>query len=266
MTLAVADDDNRFGSLLRHWRTHRRLSQLDLSMQAEVSSRHLSFLETGRSRPSREMVVHLCEHLEVPLAERNQLLNAAGFAPAYTAFDLDDPAMEAVRTAIDAVLGTHEPFPAIVVDQHWDLVRANEAALVLLGGVDPALLEPPVNVVRVSVHPDGLAPRIKNFGEYAAHMIERLRRQVRQTGDGELAALLAETEEVVERAGATVHPLGASQVVLPMVIEVDGEDLSFFSTIAVFGAPNDVTVEALAIEAFHPADDRTREVFAQRAG
>jgi transcriptional regulator with XRE-family HTH domain len=260
VSLAV-DDQNRFGSELRWWRTQRHLSQLDLSLLADVSARHLSFLETGRSKPSREMVVHLCEHLDVPLAQRNEVLNAAGFAPAYSSFDLDDPAMGPVRDAIDAVLSTHQPFPAIVVDRHWNLVSANESALVLLGDVAPELLEPTINVVRVSMHPGGLQPRIENFGEYAGHMLDRLRRQHQRTGDPVLADLLAEATEYVDAAGGPVHAINASQVVLPMVVRWNGVRLSVFSTIAVFGAPYDVTVEDLAIEAFHPADAATRDVF-----
>ncbi len=265
VSLAVADD-NRFGSELRRWRTHRRLSQLDLATGAEVSARHLSFLETGRSKPSREMVIHLCEHLDVPLAQRNEVLNAAGFSPAYSSFDLEDPAMGAVRQAIDAVLTTHLPFPAIVVDRHWNLVSANDAAALFLADVASELLEPTVNVVRISMHPDGLQPRIENFGEYGAHMLDRLRRQHHRTGDPVLADLLAEATAYVEEAGGPVHPISGSQVVLPMIVRWEGRRLSVSSTIAVFGAPHDVTVEDLAIEAFHPADDATREVFRSRFG
>lgn len=269
MTLAVADEANRFGTLLRHWRTHRRLSQLDLSMVAEVSSRHLSFLETGRSRPSREMVAHLCEHLDVPLAQRNEMLHAAGFAPAYTSFDLGDPAMGAVRQAIDAVLDSHLPHPAVVVDRHWDLLTANAAAFALVAGVPAELMEPPVNVLRLSVHPDGLGGRIRNFPEYAGHVLDRLRRQVQRTGDPVLGELLVEIGDLVEAAGGVVHPIDATQVVLPMVLaadDADGGEVRFFSTISVFGAPHDVTLDELAIEAFHPADEATRRWCAAAQG
>src|SRR4051795_11472060 len=179
------------GELLRHWRGRRRRSQLDLASRSGVSSRHLSFVETGRSRPSREMVVHLAEQLDVPLRERNGLLTAAGFAPLYRETPLTDPEMDAARTAIDLILERH-PYPAIAVDRRWDLVNANVPALALVEGVDPALLGPPLNVYRVSLHPDGLRPRIENFDEYADHLLARLQHQVAVSADEELVELLEE--------------------------------------------------------------------------
>ncbi len=252
-------DRPHFGDLLRAWRGQRRLSQLELASRAEVSTRHLSFLETGRSRPSREMVLHLAEHLDVPLRERNVLLDAAGYAPAFARRPLDDPALAPARDALDLVLAGHEPYPAVVVDRRWDLVSANSAIAVFTDGVAPALLEPPINVVRVSTHPDGLARRILNLDDYGAHLVGRLRRQVELTADPDLASLLAEVLEhpgIVERPG--VEPRGAS--LLPLRIRTaDGRAvLSFFSTIATFGTPADVTLDELAIEAFFPADDATR--------
>src|SRR4051812_39079615 len=177
------------GVMLRDWRRQRRLSQLDLALEAGVSTRHLSFVETGRSRPSPEMVEHLAEQLDVPLRDRNRLLLAAGYAPAYRERTLDEPEMGPVREALDRVLAGHEPYPAVVVDRGWNVVAANASVGVLLEGVAPELLEPPANVLRISLHPDGVAPRIANLGEWRAHLLERLGRQVALTGDAELAAL-----------------------------------------------------------------------------
>src|SRR3954447_17576605 len=177
------------GPLLRDWRRRRRLSQMDLSLEAGVSTRHLSFVETGRARPSPEMVVHLAEQLDVPLRDRNRLLLAAGYAPAYRERALDEPAMGPVREALDRVLAAHEPYPAVVVDRGWNLVASNASVGLLLHGVTPHLLEPPANILRISLHPEGIAPRIANLGEWRAHLLERLARQVALTGDPELAAL-----------------------------------------------------------------------------
>jgi transcriptional regulator with XRE-family HTH domain len=176
--------------LLRDWRQRRRLSQLHLASEAEVSPRHLSFVETGRSRPSRELVLHLAEHLDIPLRERNALLLAAGYAPTYHETAFDAPEMQPVRDALDKVLSGHEPFPAVVVDRRWNLISANNPALTLLtDGVAPELLEPPANALRASLHPDGLAPRIVNFAECSEHLLTRLDRQVAASGDEELRAL-----------------------------------------------------------------------------
>src|SRR5215831_17695493 len=180
------------GEHLREWRQRRHLSQLDLAGDAEISARHLSFVETGRSSPSRDMVLHLAERLDVPLRERNVLLVAAGYAPAYTERSLDDPALAGVRKAVDLVLAGHAPYPALAIDRHWTLVSANEAVAPLLTGVDAELLEPPVNVLRLSLHPAGLAPRIANLPEWRGHLLERLRRQIEVSGDAELARLMAE--------------------------------------------------------------------------
>lgn len=258
MTIAAVDRPT-FGALLRAWRTRRRVSQLTLASHAEVSARHVSFLETGRARPSREMVLHLAEQLDVPLRERNALLTAAGFAPAFDERPLDDPELTAARQAVELVLAGHEPYPAVVVDRHWNLVAANTALALLTEGLPDWLLDPPVNVVRASTHPDGLASRIANFDEYGSHLVGRLRRQVEITADPALAALLAEVRAypgVVELPG--FEPRGAA--LLPMRIRPigDGPALSFFSTIATFGTPADITLDELAIEAFFPADDATR--------
>lgn len=255
----------RFGDLLRTWRHRRHLSQLQLSTDAGLSARHLSFVETGRSRPSRELVLHLADHLDVPLREQNALLVAAGYAPMYTETDLDAPQMDAARDALTQLLEAHEPYPAIVVDRHWNLVLANDALLTLIGGmVSPQLLEPPVNVLRVSLHPDGVAPYVVNFDEYAAHLMTRLRRQVDLTGDPVLAALL---DEVASYPGvAAGHQEGQEPgVVLPMRLRTRAGDLSLFTTIATFGAPLDVTLAELAIEAFYPADAYTAATLRARS-
>ena len=181
-----------FGDYLRHWRRHRRLSQLDLAQEADISTRHLSFVETGRSLPSREMVLRLAERLDVPLRERNALLVAAGYAPMYRERPLDDPALAAARQAVELILKSHEPYPALAVDRHWNLVAANRMLPHLLAGADPALLQAPVNVLRLSLHPRGLASKIVNLAQWRSHLFERLRQQIQATGDTALAALLEE--------------------------------------------------------------------------
>jgi len=262
MSLAVAPP-RHVGDLLRDWRQRRRLSQLDLSNEATVSARHLSFVETGRSKPSRELLLHLAEHLDVPLRERNTLLLTAGYAPVYQETPLDDAALAPVRQAIDQILASHEPFPAVVVNRTWDLVSANRTAFDLLAsGVDPSLL---TNALRVSLHPDGLAPRIENLAEYADHLLSRLDRQVAASGDRELAALCEELRgypNLPPRRGAHDTP---SMLFVPLVLRtVDGQRLSFFSTIATFGTALDITVAELAIESFFPADAETAEVLRRR--
>lgn len=257
---ALATADQGFGTMLRTWRANRRMSQLELASAAGVSSRHLSFIETGRARPSREMVVHLAEHLDVPLRERNTLLTAAGFAPMYRETPLTAPEMEQARAAIDLVLQGH-PYPAIAVDRRWDLVNANDKTLVLLDGVAPALLEPPLNVYRVGLHPDGLRPRIENFDEYAEHLLARLQHQVSVSADAELADLLEEMKGYVSpRPPKVWEP--AANVFLPMRVRVGDRVLSFMSTITVFGTPVDITLAELALELFFPANAETAATLA----
>lgn len=232
---------------------------MDLSLEAEVSTRHLSFVETGRAKPSRELVLHLAEHLDVPLRERNALLLAAGYSPSFAQSPLDAAAMAPVRAALDAVLGGHEPFPAVVVDRRWDLVSANRAALSLLAtDVSRDLLEPPLNTLRLVLHPDGLAPRIGNLEEYSAHLLDRLRRQAATIGDPALVALhqeLAGYPGVRDDRGAPSHL--ADLLFVPLVLRVGGDELVFFSTISTFGTALDVTVAELAVESFFPADTAT---------
>ena len=245
------------GALLRDWRQRRRRSQLDLALDAGVSARHVSFVESGRAQPSREMVLHLAEELEVPLRERNHLLLAAGYAPVYGERPLDDPDMAAVREALDLVLRGHEPYPAVVVDRGWDVVTGNRANPVLLDGCAAELLAPPLNALRVSLHPDGMAPRIRNLGAWRAHLLERVDRQIALTGDAALAALRAELAAypAPEHSGPTET---VGDIAVPLHIRsAAGAELRFFSTIATFGTAVDITVAELAIESFFPADAAT---------
>jgi transcriptional regulator with XRE-family HTH domain len=250
------------GDLLREWRQRRRLSQLDLALEAEISTRHLSFVESGRAQPSREMVMHLAERLEVPLRERNVLLVAAGFAPVFRERPLADPALASAREAVDLVLKGHEPYPALTVDRHWTMLAANAAVTPLIAGADPSLLVPPVNVLRLSLHPKGLAPRIANLAEWRMHLLERLRRQVDVSADPVLVALLAELRGypapgTVSRTAATHGQLAG--VVVPVQFVTQSGTLSFFSTTTVFGTPLDITLSELALEALFPADTATAE-------
>jgi transcriptional regulator with XRE-family HTH domain len=245
------------GTLLREWRRRRRLSQLDLALEAGVSARHLSFLETGRSKPSREMVLHLAEELDLPLRDRNQMLIAAGFAPEYAERTIDSPEMAPVREALDLVLNGHEPFPALVVDRWWNLVTANASVGMMTSDVAPELLEPPVNVLRLSLHPDGLAPRIVNLGEWRAHLLDRLAREVALTADPRLTELQEELAGYPAGEPFEVHGPG---IAVPLRLRAGDAELSFFSTVATFGTAIDVTLAELSIEAFFPADTETAEV------
>jgi transcriptional regulator with XRE-family HTH domain len=251
------------GQLLRTWRQRRRLSQLDLALEAEISPRHLSFLETGRSTPSRDMLLRLAEQLAVPLREQNVLLVAAGYAPVFPERSLGAPELEAARQAVDLVLAGHEPAPALAVDRHWVLVAANRAIPPLLAGVDPGLLEPPVNVIRLSLHPAGLAPAILNYAEWRAHLLARLREQIAVSADPLLGALLEEVAAYPAPAGVRVQqhppPRGAAPIVVPLRLRTAAGALAFISTTTVFGTPVDITLAELAIESFFPADTATAE-------
>lgn len=251
--------DAPIGALLRTWRKRQRRSQLDLALDAEVSQRHLSFVESGRAAPSREMVLRLAEQLDVPIRERNALLLAAGYAPAFAERNLDDPAMTAARSAVELILHAHAPHPALAVDRHWRLLAANAAVAPLLVGIaEAALLTPPVNVMRLALHPRGLAPRIANFGQWRAHLLERLRRQVAASADPALAALLAELAAYdAPAASAGSHPPGG--ILVPLELDTEAGRLSLISTTTVFGTPSEVTLSELAIETFFPADPATAE-------
>lgn len=253
------------GEHLRQWRQRRRLSQLAFALQAEVSQRHLSCLESGKAAPSREMVLRLAEQLQVPLRERNTLLVAAGYAPLYSERPLDDPALAPVRQAVQAVLQAHEPWPALAIDRHWHLVAANRALPLLLAGVDARLMALPVNVLRLSLHPDGLAPRVLNYGAWRHHLLERLRQQVAATGDPVLDTLLQELQALPPPAAhhGVDHGLGEDPVpggiAMPLRLATPVGPLTLLSTTTVFGTPRDITLAELALEAFYPADEATAE-------
>jgi transcriptional regulator with XRE-family HTH domain len=250
------------GGLLREWRQRRRLSQLALACDAEISTRHLSFIESGRSSPSRQMILHLSEQLGIPLRERNLLLVAGGFAPAFPEQPLNAHSMEAERKAMEQVLKGHEPYPALLIDRRWALVSANAGVPRLLAGVDSKLLQPPVNALRLSLHPDGLAPRIRNLSEWRTHVFDRLKRQIEATADSVLIELLNELRGYPAPPSATPPPKthAPSRVVVPFELVVDGNLLRFFSTTTVFGTPLDITLSELALESFFPADDATAKL------
>jgi transcriptional regulator with XRE-family HTH domain len=255
----------RVGPLLRDWRRRRRLSQLDLALEAGVSARHVSFVETGRARPSQEMLLLLADQLAIPLRDRNGLLLAAGYAPVYEERDLDAPDMEPVRTALGLVLRGHEPYPAAVVDRTWELIQGNRGIGLLIEGVDPDLLAPPVNVLRVSLHPDGMAPRIRNLADWRAHLLERLDRQIAATGDASLRTLREELDGYPSPT-PDAPPEDLGDVCIPLRLATPHGDLTFISTIATFGTAVDITVAELAIESFFPADAATAEVVRRFAG
>ena len=241
------------GSLLREWRQRRRLSQLDLSCEAEVSTRHLSFLETGRAKPSREMILHLAEQLDVPLRARNEMLLAAGFAPAYGERVLQDPQMAPVREAVALVLDGYRPHPALAVDREWNLVAANASVGLLTAGVAAELLQPPANVLRLSLHPDGMAPRIGNLAQWRAHVLHRLAREAHLTADPGLSALHAELSALP----GGIDPAPPNAIAVPLRIRHGDGELTFLSTVTVFGTAVDITAAELSIEAFLPADPAT---------
>lgn len=246
------------GEQLRDWRHRRHLSQLDLAGLADMSARHLSFIETGRSLPSRAMLLRLSDRLDVPLRARNRLFSAAGYAPLYGERRLDDPGLDAARRTIDLVLRGHEPYPALAIDRHWNMQAANRAVAPFLKGVAPELLQPPVNVLRLSLHPEGVAPRVANLGQWRTHLLQRLRQQVDASGDPLLATLLAELEGYPAPPDESVDQPGALAV--PMRMRTELGELSFLSTTTVFGTPLEVTLSELAIESFFPADDRTARI------
>jgi transcriptional regulator with XRE-family HTH domain len=251
------------GSLLREWRQRRHLSQLALACDANISARHLSFLETGRSQPSRDMLLLLAERLDIPLRERNSLLVAAGFAPMFPQRPLTDPALEIIRKAIDVVLTGHEPYPAIAVDRHRTLISCNSAVLPLLVGIDPALLCPPMNTLRFTMHPGGLAPRIPNYREWRLHVLAKLGREVDVSGDPVLVELLRELREYPVPDGLVDGKCSRDgdlhSLVLPFQLATDAGVLSFFSTTTVFGTPIEVTLSEIFLECFYPADATTAE-------
>ena len=254
------------GALLRTWRERRRLSQLELAGAADISARHMSFLETGRSTPSRGMLLRLAERLQIPLRERNTLLLSAGYAPMYAERHLDDPALQQARRAVELVIAGHSPFPALAVDRHWTLVSANTSVNLLLAGVSPRLLEPPINVLRLGMHPEGLGPRVENYAQWRGHTITRLQQQVAATADPVLKELLAELESYPQisseerRRNNNADEGDYGGVVVPFRLRTELGVLSFISTTTVFGTPLDITLAELAIESFFPADAETAEI------
>ncbi|WP_183094212.1 helix-turn-helix domain-containing protein [Nocardioides stalactiti] len=252
-TLSAVPDPG-VGDLLREWRQRRHLSQLDLANRADVSTRHLSYVETGRSQPTSAMILRLCHHLDVPLREQNRVLLAGGFAPAHPEHALTDPPMAEANAAIEAILQAHLPYPALVIDRHWELVAANDAAFALLDGIPAELLEPPINVIRLSVHPEGLGARIVNLDEWRAALASRLRQEHHATGDPFLGALATEVAGDLDLVPAS------ALLVVPLQLRAGDQVLSLISTTTVFGTPREVTLSELAIEAFYPADDATRSV------
>jgi transcriptional regulator with XRE-family HTH domain len=244
------------GAQLREWRQRRRLSQLDLAGHAAVSTRHLSCMETGRALPSREMVLRLADRLEVPLRERNRLLTAAGYAPLYREHALADPEMQPAAQAVQRVLKAHEPYPALAVDRHWNMVASNRMVPLLLSDLPPEMLAPPVNVLRLSLHPQGLAPRILNLAQWRHHLLHRLQQQVRASGDPTLAALADELGGYPAPHGDDgTHP--QADVYVPLRVRSPVGVLNLISIITVFGTPTDITLSELALETFFPADEET---------
>ncbi|NLP59886.1 helix-turn-helix domain-containing protein [Paraburkholderia sacchari] len=258
---AIGATRRSVGELLREWRLRRRMSQMLLANEADISTRHLSFVESGRSLPSREMVMHLAESLDVPLRERNALLVAAGYAPLYRERALDDPQLAAARAAVELVLRGHEPYPALAVDRHWNIVAANASLAPLVGDASPALLAAPVNALRLSLHPEGLAPRIVNWHAWRGHLLTRLQRQIEASADPTLVALhdeLAAYPAPPHTASAGAEPVQHT-IAVPLRIRTALGELSFYSTTTVFGTPVDITLSELAIEAFFPADAQTAQ-------
>ncbi|WP_067833878.1 helix-turn-helix domain-containing protein [Nocardia lijiangensis] len=252
-------NDRPVGELLREWRHRRKLSQLDLAIHAEVSARHVSFVETGRTIPSSAMVLHLAERLDVPLRERNRLLVAAGHAPVFRERPLDDPDLARSRESIQQVLLGHEPYPALAVDRRWNLLLANSAVKVFLEGADPQLLGPPINMMRLGLHPDGLAPRLRNVEQVRGYLLPRLARQAARSGDPELHALYEELAAF--GPGDEALPPDPAEVALRIQIAHRGTELCFVNTVTTFGAAFDIMLEEIAIEAYYPADMETRRFF-----
>jgi transcriptional regulator with XRE-family HTH domain len=252
------------GALLREWRQHRRLSQLELACEAEVSTRHISFMETSRSQPSREMILLLAERLHVPLRARNTLLTAGGYAPVFPERRLDDPDLAAADTVIQLVLRSHEPYPAIAIDRYWNLIAANQAIAPLLKDVDESLLTPPVNVLRLSLHAAGLAPRILNFSEWRSHLLFRLQEQIEATADPILNSLYAElmTYPAPGKKGShrTVQRNDPASIAVPLRLQMPSGTVSMISTTMVFGTPLDVTLSEIAIECFFPAEEASAAI------
>src|SRR5262245_44697064 len=259
--MAVPERAPSAGTLLREWRQRRNLSQFELALRSAVSARHLSFIETGRARPSREMVLHLADRLDIPLRDRNTLLLAAGFAPAFGERSLDESEMAPVREALQRYIPAHEPYPALVLDRYWNVLAANRGVAYVNSGVAPELRTPPANALRIALHPDGLAPRISNFAAWSGYLLARLRREIEATGDPELESLY---RELIAYPGVTTEydpasPPNPNDIVLMQEFCLDDRQLALFCTLTTFGTPRDLTLAELTIVAFYPADSRTAE-------
>jgi transcriptional regulator with XRE-family HTH domain len=266
--MALPEGAPSAGALLREWRQRRKLTQLELALGSAVSARHLSFIETGRTRPSREMVLHLAERLDVPLRDRNRLLLAAGFAPAFGERSLDESEMAPVRQALERFLSAHEPYPAVVVDRHWNIVAWNRGVEYVNRGVAPELRTPPANALRIALHPDGLAPRISNLADWSGYLLARLRREIEATGDHELEALY---QELVAYPGVATEDDRANaptpnDVMLKHELRLDDRDLTLFCTFSTFGTARDLTLAELTVVAFYPADPQTAEALTEAVG
>jgi transcriptional regulator with XRE-family HTH domain len=262
--MAVPERAPSAGALLREWRRRRNLSQLELALRSAVSARHLSFIETGRARPSREMVLHLAERLDLPLRERNHILLAAGFAPVFGERSLDESEMAPVREAVERFLSAHEPYPALAVDRHWDVVAANRGVAYVTQGVAAALRGPPANALRIALHPDGMAPRISNLSDWSGYVLARLRRELEATRDPDLESLY---DELVAFPGVTsdhdpTYPPNANDIMLLHELRLDDAQLALFCTFTTFGTARDLTLAELTIVAFYPADSKTAEALA----
>jgi transcriptional regulator with XRE-family HTH domain len=262
--MAMASSQAPIGELLREWRARRRLSQLELAIDAGISTRHLSFIETGRSKPGRDVLLRVVEHLQIPLRERNRLLLTAGHAPAFPERSLVDRELAPVRDALDRILTAHEPYPALVIDRGWSIVASNSAIGVLAGWIDRDLLEPPINALEIGFHPRGLAPWVVNLGEVRAYFLERIERQIAIAADDHLIGL----REMVASSSAPEHPrlppgeAGAREILTPLRLRTpEGQELSFIGTVASFGFAGEVTTSELSIELLFPADRATAEFF-----
>jgi len=248
------------GKQIRQWRERRRLSQMQLALEADISPRHLSFIETGRSQPSTGMIDRLAERLEIPYRARNGLLTAAGFAPRHGERMLDDPAMAVARNSVQHILKGHEPYPAIAVDRHWNIVAMNDAISFFTEQIGSTLLQPPMNAIKLALHPEGLAPQVANLAEWHAHVIEQLDQQIASSADAGLIALREEVSAYPHDSGKEPPPADPDRIWVPLILNTTVGQLSFVATITIFGTPVDITLSELAIEAFFPADEKTVEI------
>jgi transcriptional regulator with XRE-family HTH domain len=257
--MGVDEDAPSAGVLVREWRERRKLTQRELASQSAVSARHLSFIETGRARASREMLLHLAERLEVPLRERNRLLLAAGFAPVFGERSLEASEMAPVREALERFLNAHEPYPALVVDRHWNVVASNRGVAHVTRGVAAELLAPPRNALRIALHPEGLAPRTRNLADWSGYLVAQLRREIQTTRDPDLESLYEELLAYPEISAALgrAKPPTPRDIMLKHELRIDDTDLAFFGTFTTFGTARDLTLAELTILAFYPADSET---------